>query len=474
MMNHMSRRVNPKVSVQPSDKLSAEVTKLRREQQAETKADATSNRADSDAVGSRGSKSGVSDSAVSHDPGAGPDNLASKGDSTSGRGTGGEGASGVVAAAPTGAHGAVTQAQDALGAQFGGGAITEHGRAEVDVEEVIADARGSLPMGQGREAANSMLFDDAARGDGTTGIAEMGKGGVSADPNPLQGIRDANPAGLSTQGLGPSDQNPRKSVKIEGMENNPVSRANTSNKKAIEEALNEDAPVTGTPAAKPDATPKETEPVDPTKPVELADGSMMIVDENSVYVYHPDGTSQLQTFDDEGNVTTVTRDANSKETSRTKTSYTEQPDPEDTEQPDPEDTGDQFRFVGEGLKERLGPKGVDGDGDIDFGDDIPFGVGAGAVLPDQRDALLGDAGRAGGVVEGPATSGGGALDPTGNAGAIDYLDETPFGGGLEDDPLAGSGPRREFDDARRSDDDDEDTEEDDDADTFAKGGDDPA
>ncbi|MBK9180643.1 MAG: hypothetical protein IPM45_13975 [Acidimicrobiales bacterium] len=74
-----------------------------------------------------------------------------------------------------------------------------------------------------------------------------------------------------------------------------------------------------------------------------------------------------------------------------------------------------------------------GSGDIDpVDDDTAFGVGAGAIVPDQQDALLGNPGVPGGLAEGGVPQG---PDFDGDLGAIDPGPDAVFtGGGIQEDP----------------------------------------
>lgn len=440
----MSRRENPSITVLSSVKANAKIAEARRTRAAEEA------QAEEDAAGDTGtteprSKAGVNDSAASRHPADGRDGvLPSSGGGASDDSGAGSGTGAFGGAEPTAAHATIIQAQGALADRFSASIDVEGGdgggRTKADVLDQIEQARSGLPANELRESTNSAVFDAADQGTGTTGIAAQGTDAVGHDLFSKEGrvkfMKDIFGGGDGTQEPGGDVEQAGSKVDVE----------------KTDTALLQAAGVIQSNLTNGDNQTAEFVRVTPGGTViEQTNAGVIIasMENGKVVRKEPDGTQ------------TVIETDRSSTTKHPNGDVTETPPPKPpvapgVSTPDPDDDGDRFKFVSDGLKERLGPKGVDGDGDIDFGDDVAFGVGAGAQLVDPKGALIGDPGRASGVGERPATSGTGNLDPGGNAGAIDNFEETPFGGGLEDDPLAGSDPLLDLDDARRSTDDDDD------------------
>jgi hypothetical protein len=371
-------------------------------------------------------KVGVSDAAARHDALAGlADRLPTTGGATDGAGDGkGVGVAGLdsfAAPAPTGVDAAIGEAQAALRDRLAGASLTDGGPKQVAPEDAIADAKAGLPGSNLRESSNDLLFEEAANDTQPQGIADQGTGAVSSDISTKEGRIEFMKKLLGGKGdLGPV-RDTDEGVKGTGAKVD-LSETGTGllqRAKLVQSNLDKGDAFT---AEVVKITPEGTVISETNAGVRIAE-----MTSGKTVRTEPDGTKTV--IEPDGSSTTVHPNKDVTETPPTKPGVSI---------PDPEGGDDRFRFVSEGLKDRLGPKGVDGDGDIDFGDDIPFGVGVGAQLADTKGTLLGDAGRAGGVDDGPATSGFAGFDLVRNSGAVDFEDESPLGGGLEDDPLAGN------------------------------------
>ena len=342
----------------------------------------------------------------------------------------------LVGTEPSGADAAIADAEAGLAGRFEAPSLTD-GPERVDAETAIADAKAGLPGSELRESANSMLFEEASNDTTPAGIADQGSGAVSDEAAPAAPPRDDRLDNINwlkrvlgmdpeaTTGATPGPDGVKGTSPKSDMSNaDPLltgaAEVYLSNFRAGEEMTRE--PFKVTPGG--------------TKFYNDAGVVTAEMKDDTVVRTYRDGTRKVTQPD--GATTTVSPDG----------TYKDEPPPPskpDAGIPDPEGGDDRFRFISEGLKGRLGPQGVEGGGDIDFGDDIPFGVGSGAQIVDQEGVLLGDAGRAGAVAEGPATSGFQGFDLVRNSGAVDFEDESPLGGGLEDDPFDETAPSQNLD-----------------------------
>lgn len=182
------------------------------------------------------------------------------------------------------------------------------------------------------------------------------------------------------------------------------------------------------------------------------DGHKTAVMENKTVIWSPNGDTTVKEKD--GSTTTKHQDGSVSETPPTRPGVGT---------PDPEGGGDRFRHVSQELKSSMAPRGVVGNGDIDFGDDN-FGAGATGPIADTKGTLLGDPGRGGAVVDGPATSGVTEVSPISNPDTVRPMEDSEMGGGLEDDPLEGlNTPAPNLQGRPISNDDDDDADDDDDS-----------
>ncbi len=339
---------------------------------------------------------------------------------------------------PTGAAARIAEAQAGVAGRFTAPSLTD-GPHKVTPEQAIADAKASVanPL---REKANTMLADSASDQTTPAGIASQGTGAVSADLTTKDG-RVKWMESLSKGGAGTSAQGATDSP-TDGVAGPKSGAPNTTNPvlkgmvNVYQSNLTEGERQTAEPSAP--ATTPATTPAPATQggvtlthspggnPIATsADGTKTAVTPDGKTVTKKDGDTTVREPD--GRTTTLHKDGSVTETPPTRPS---------TGIPDPEGGDDRFRHVSEGLKNSMAPRGVEGGGDIDFGDDN-FGAGATGTLVDTKGTLLGDAGRGGPVTESPATSGFTGVTPISNPDAVRPMEDNQMGGGLEDDPLEG-------------------------------------
>ncbi|MBK9180642.1 MAG: hypothetical protein IPM45_13970 [Acidimicrobiales bacterium] len=274
-------------------------------------------------------------------------------------------------------------------------------RAEV-AAAADASGLGRNPVSTltGGSVVTGALADAAAHGDGTTGIAEQGTGAVSTGPVGKQIVSKLFPTETKPDGTQVSDK-----------------------------------PDGGRIIIKPDGTTIDTSP----------DGSAVIVDpgQGTIDRIAADGqltTTEIKGPDDVG-ATALRRDlealvdggdeAKAPPAPAGGAAPVGIPDPEGS---DPART-QQFLADNPAVAAQLAQARSGGAGDVDpvEGDDTAFGVGAGAIVPDQQTGLLTNPGVAGGLAEGGVPRG---PDFGGDLGAVDPGPDATFGGGggIQEDP----------------------------------------
>lgn len=346
----------------------------------------------------------------------------------------------LVGTEPSGADAAIADAEAGLAGRFEAPSLTD-GPERVDAETAIADAKAGLPGSELRESANSMLFEEASNDTTPAGIADQGTDAVSdagssapkVEPTAWEVFTSVASRSTTAEGRASimkelSDGTLGKDTSIGKVAGLYQDNLHTG------EVMSGEGPKAEVKGEVKDGFVKVT----PEQTVITVEGGVRVARmlDGKVVRTDPDGTKTVTEPD--GSTTKVLPNGDVEETPPP-------PSKPDAGIPDPEGGDDRFRFISEGLKGRLGPQGVEGGGDIDFGDDIPFGVGSGAQIVDQQGVLLGDAGRGGAVAEGPATSGFQGFDLVRNSGAVDFEDESPLGGGLEDDPFDETAPSQNLD-----------------------------
>jgi hypothetical protein len=489
----MSRKFNP-----PSitSKISKAIADARGKQTDRNKSDSDKSDRDTGDVGrddlrpEAGSKPGVGSAAAGYNPRAGvaermghiegaTGTVGAQGSSAGGSGSGMAAATGDLSsfagAQRTGAAARIAEVQAGVAGRFAAPSLTD-GPRKVTPETAIAEAKASVanPL---REKANTALSDSAADQTTPQGIASQGTGAVSHDVSTKDGriaiMESLSKSFAGTSAVGAKDSPDgvagTKAVDaskvhptLQGMAKVYQSNADEADRQTA------DAPA---PAAQPGNATTTTTTTPTTDGVTLTtspagtpiaqspDGTKTAVMSDGKTVIWKDGDRTVREAD--GSTTTLHKDGSVTETLPTRPT---------TSIPDSEGGDDRFRYVSEELKASMAPRGVEGGGDIDFGDDIAFGAGAAGPIADTKGTLLGDAGRGGAVVEGPATSGSGGLSPINNPDTIRPMDDTQMGGGgHEDDPLeALNKPRPDLQGglgASNDDDDDDSSSSDDDSDT---------
>jgi hypothetical protein len=459
----MSRKLPPPNS---TNKISKALLDARRKQSERDKNDRGKNDRDlsDDDQADKGSKPGVGGAASVHNPRADAaermgnitgvsgttgttGSVGGSDSSSSGSGDSASAATGdlssFVGAQRTGAAADIAEAQAGVADRFAAPSLTD-GRRQVAPEQAIAEAKAANPANSLRNEAKTMLADSAASQTTPEGVAAQGTGAVSdvwSEKGRVEIMQNLAKGGLATSAQG-TEANSDSIKGTKPVDPNTVHPTLQGVAKVYQRNLDEgnrqtaDPPATAPPAGTDPATAPAPAPA-PSGGVTLTyspggtpiatspDGHKTAVMENKTVTWSPNGDTTVKEKD--GSTTTTHQDGSVSETPPTRPGVGT---------PDPEGGDDRFRHVSQELKSSMAPRGVVGNGDIDFGDDN-FGAGATGPIADIKGTLLGDPGRSGAVVDGPATSGVTEVSPISNPDAVRPMEDSEMGGGLEDDPLEG-------------------------------------